>query len=325
MSEENNQVTNESEEINIQEILFKYLSYWKWFVLSVIVCLTGSFIYLKYSTPVYNVSAAIIIKDDKKGGNGTSELSVFEGMGLLGGTNNIDNEIEILKSKSLIKSVVNDLHLHTSYKLKGHFSSTDLYDKSPIEVNVQQNVLDSLNRGISFIAQINSDRSIKIEGEVSGKSINTTLYTLPAILRTPEGNVTVSYRSNTAMVDDPIAVSISKPIQIVKGYLGGLSVAPTSKTTSVVNISLSETNRKRGERFIAKLIELYNRDAMQDKNKVATNTKLFIDERIAIIDKELGSAERTVEGYKKSQKLTDIETDAKLYLEKGSEYEKKTS
>jgi len=101
MSEEINKVglENQSEEINIQEIFFKYLSYWKWFIVSLIVCLAIAFIYLRYSTPVYNVSAAVIIKDDKKGGNGTSELAVFEGMGLMGGSNNIDNEIEILKSK----------------------------------------------------------------------------------------------------------------------------------------------------------------------------------------------------------------------------------
>ena len=97
MTEEFNKVgdENQSEEINIQEIIFKYLSYWKWFVISIIACLAIAFLYLRYATPVYNVSAAIIIKDDKKGGNSTSELSVFEGMGLLGGTNNVDNEIEV--------------------------------------------------------------------------------------------------------------------------------------------------------------------------------------------------------------------------------------
>lgn len=323
MSEENN-TNEEAEEINIQELLFKYLSYWRWFILSVIICLAASFLYLKYTTPIYKVSAAIVIKDDKKGGNSTSELSVFEGMGLLGGVNNIDNEIEILKSKSLIKSVVNALQLHTTYKLQGHISSSDLYDKSPIQVTMDQAALDTLSYAICLNATMNSNKSIKVEGEVHGASINTTLYTLPAIVRTPVGKLTVSYRPNTfPIVDGVIKVTINKPIQTTKGYLADLSVAPTSKTTSVVDISLSETNRKRGENFISKLVEIYNRDAMEDKNKVAANTKVFIDERIAIIDKELGSTERSIEDYKKNQKLTDISSDTQMYLEKGSEYEKK--
>ena len=326
MSEELNQVgtENQSEEINIQEVLFKYLSYWKWFLVSLIVCLAFAFIYLRYATPIYNVSTAIIIKDDKKGGNGTSELSVFEGMGLLGGSNNIDNEIEVLKSKSTIKSVVNALGLHTSYRLKGSISSSELYTNSPLEVRMDPQALDTLSGSIVLNATMNPDRSLSIEGLVNNEVVKTTLHNLPSLLRTSVGDLTFSYRLHTpSIVNKEIEVSINRPINVAKGYLGSLSVAPTSKTTSVVNISLSETNRKRGEDFLAKLVEVYNRDAMEDKNKVALNTKLFIDDRIAIIDKELGSAEKTVEDYKRGQKMTDLKTDAQLFLQTSSEYDKK--
>jgi Uncharacterized protein involved in exopolysaccharide biosynthesis len=326
MSEEFNKVgdENQSEEINIQEILFKYLSYWKWFVISIVVCLAIAFLYLRYVTPVYNVSAAIIIKDDKKGGNGTSELSVFEGMGLLGGSNNVDNEIEVLKSKSTIKSVVNALGLHTSYRLKGAISSAELYLNNPLEVRMDQQALDTLSSGIILNLTINPDRSIQVKGLVNQEEISQTLSTLPSILRTSVGDLTISYRPNIpTIVNKEIEVTINRPISVAKGYLGRLAVAPTSKTTSVVNLSLSETNRKRGEDFLTKLVEVYNLDAMADKNKVALNTKLFIDDRIAIIDKELGSAEKNVENYKRSQKMTDLQTDAQLSLQTSSEYEKK--
>jgi len=326
MSEEFNKVgdENQSEEINIQEILFKYLSYWKWFVISIVACLAIAFLYLRYATPVYNVSAAIIIKDDKKGGNGTSELSVFEGMGLLGGTNNVDNEIEVLKSKSTIKSVVNALGLHTSYRLKGAISSTELYLNSPLEVRMDQQALDTLSSGIVLNLIMNPDRSLQVKGLVNQEEISKTLSTLPAILRTSVGDLTISYRPNIpSIVNKEIEVTINRPISVAKGYLGRLAVAPTSKTTSVVNLSLSETNRKRGEDFLNKLVDVYNLDAMADKNKVALNTKLFIDDRIAIIDKELGSAEKNVENYKRSQKMTDLQTDAQLSLQTSSEYEKK--
>ena len=326
MSEEFNKVgdENQSEEINIQEILFKYLSYWKWFVISIVACLAIAFLYLRYATPVYNVSAAIIIKDDKKGGNSTSELSVFEGMGLLGGTNNVDNEIEVLKSKSTIKSVVNALGLHTSYRLKGAISSSELYLNSPIEVKMDPQALDTLSSGIVLNLVMNPDRSLQVKGLVNQEEISKTLSTLPAILRTSLGDLTISYRPNIpSIVNKEIEVTINRPISVAKSYLTRLAVAPTSKTTSVVNLSLSETNRKRGEDFLNKLVDVYNLDAMADKNKVALNTKLFIDDRIAIIDKELGSAEKNVENYKRSQKMTDLQTDAQLSLQTSSEYEKK--
>ncbi|WP_321426172.1 polysaccharide biosynthesis tyrosine autokinase [uncultured Bacteroides sp.] len=326
MSEEVNKkgIDNQSEINNVQEIFFKYLPYWKWFIVSLIVCLAVAFIYLKYTIPVYNVSAAVIIKDDKKGGNGTSELSVFEGMGLLGGSNNIDNEVEVLKSKSTIKSVVNALGLHTSYKLKGSISSTELYTNSPLEVKMDPQALDSLSGSILLNATMNPDRSLKIEGLVNNEEVNTTLHNLPALLRTSVGDLTVSYRPNVpSIVNKIIEVSINRPSRVAKAYLGRLSIAPTSKTTSVVNLSLSETNCKRGVDFLTKLVEVYNQDAMADKNKVALNTKLFIDDRIAIIDKELGSAEKTVEDYKRGQKMTDLQSDAQLVLQTSSEYEKK--
>ena len=99
------------EKTDYQAVLFKYIIRWPWFVASVIVCLACAWLYLQYTTPIYNISASIIIKDDKKGGSAGSDLSVFEGMGIINTNKNIDNEIEILRSKSLVKKVVKELGL----------------------------------------------------------------------------------------------------------------------------------------------------------------------------------------------------------------------
>ena len=109
------------ENTNWQAIFFKYIIRWPWFIASVIFCLICAWLYLKVTTPVYNINASIIIKDDKKGGNTGNDLSAFEDLGIISSSKNIDNEIEILRSKSLIKDVVSELGLYISYSGEGRF------------------------------------------------------------------------------------------------------------------------------------------------------------------------------------------------------------
>ena len=121
----------DKESVDFQEILFRYLSYWKWIVASVVVFLVGAYVYLKCTVPVYNISSTILLKDDKRGG-GVDELSTLQEWGVVSSKNNIDNEIEILKSKNLLKSVVTDLKLYVSYSLNDRIPSVQLYKYSPV-------------------------------------------------------------------------------------------------------------------------------------------------------------------------------------------------
>lgn len=126
------------EQINIQELLFRYLIHWPWFVASVVICVAAAWGYLRLATPVYNVSATVLIKDDKKGG-GASMSSELEKMGLDGfvsSSSNVDNEIEVLKSKSLAREVVERLNLFVTYKDKDEFPVRELYRTSPITVSL---------------------------------------------------------------------------------------------------------------------------------------------------------------------------------------------
>lgn len=123
------------EKTNWQAMLFKYIIRWPWFIASVIFCLVCAWLYLKTITPVYNISASMIIKDNKKGGNTGNDLSAFEDLGIISSSQNIDNEIEILRSKSLIKDVVSELGLYISYSGEGRFQKPDLYGSSPVLVH----------------------------------------------------------------------------------------------------------------------------------------------------------------------------------------------
>lgn len=98
------------EKIDFHAMLFRYIIRWPWFVTSIILCLAGAWLYLRQTTPVYNISASVVIKDDKKGGNSGGNLTALEGLGLVSSVSNIDNEIEILRSKTLVKHVVSELN-----------------------------------------------------------------------------------------------------------------------------------------------------------------------------------------------------------------------
>ena len=148
MEENRNNVNPQQpeEELNIQELLFRYLIHWPWFVVSVLFCVICAFAYLKVATPVYNVSATVLIKDDKKGGsaNMASELEKMGLGGMVNSTSNVDNEIEVLKSKSLALEVVEQLNLYVSYRNEDSWLSKEMYRTSPVLVSLTSQEADQL-------------------------------------------------------------------------------------------------------------------------------------------------------------------------------------
>ena len=285
------------EKTNWQAILFKYVIRWPWFIASVILCLVCTWFYLKTTTPVYNINASIIIKDDKKGGN-ASDLSAFEDIGIISSSKNIDNEIEILRSKSLIKDVVSELGLYINYSGESGFNKTDLYGSSPVLVHFLPEDAERLTAPIFLSISYNSDRQIDVTATVNGNTVNKHFTELPAVLSGEAGTLTFMSNPSVALTGSGnIEVSIVNPLSVAKGYRTALSIEPTSKTTSVVTVSVKNTSKKRGEDFINKLIEIYNKNANNDKNEVAQNTARFIDERISVINQELGTTEQELESF----------------------------
>ena len=311
------------ENTNWQAIFFKYIIRWPWFIASVIFCLICAWLYLKVTTPVYNINASIIIKDDKKGGNTGNDLSAFEDLGIISSSKNIDNEIEILRSKSLIKDVVSELGLYISYSGEGRFQKPDLYGSSPILVHFLPEDAERLKAPILLTVNYQSGNQIDVTATINGNTINKHFTELPAVLSGEAG--TLTFTSNPAAPitsSGSIDVSIVNPLSVAKGYRSALSIEPTSKTTSVVTVSIKNTNKKRGEDFINKLVEIYNKNANNDKNEVAQNTARFIDERISVINQELGTTEQELESFKREAGLTDLSSDAQLAVSEQSAYEK---
>ncbi len=331
MEENKNNVTPQQpeEEVNIQELLFRYLIHWPWFVASVLFCVVCAFAYLKVATPVYNVSATVLIKDEDKGG-GTTMASELGKMGLGGMMNtksNVENEVEVLKSKSLALEVVELLNLYVSYWNEDSWMSKELYRTSPVLVSLTSQEADQLNKPMKVKMKLLDSGKMDVEIEVGEKKYKKHIDKLPAVFPTDDGTVAFLINSDTLVSKwneiQKITAVIEKPMAVAKGYSGALSIAPTSKTTSVVNISLKNSSTQRGKDFINKLIEVYNINTNNDKNEVAQKTAEFIDERIAIISKELGSTEQDLETFKRTAGITDLKSEAEIALSGNAEYEKR--
>lgn len=323
-----NMFNEKEEQADIKAIFFKYIIRWPWFVASVIICMLCAWIYLKQSTPVYSITASVIIKDEKKGGTMGNDFSGLEDLGLLNSSKNIDNEIEILQSKSLIKDVVNELELYIDYSTSKGLKNIDLYNESPILVHYSPKYAQALNVPIQLTVNYQKCGAIEAnviidKGNDNEKTINKSFTKLPAILSDEKGIITFMSNPQAPIKEDgSLKVIISHPLAVAKEYRQVLAIEPTSKTTSVATISIKNTSPKRGEDFINKLVEMYNRDANNDKNEVAKNTARFIDERISVINQELGSTEQELESFKREAGLTDLSSDARLAISEQSAYEK---
>lgn len=321
------------EQVNIQELLFCYLIHWPWFVVSIIICIACAWGYLRLTTPIYNISATVLIKDEKKGG-GASMSSDLEKMGLEGfvsSSSNVDNEIEVLRSKSLAREVVNNLGLFVTYMDEDEFPSKELYHTSPVLVSLTHQEADKLPGRMEINMILQPTGALGVQITVGEKEYRKQFDKLPAVFPTDEGTVAFFANNDTLSAVCPenitkerhITAFINRPFSVLKEYVNSLSIAPTSKTTSVVVISLENTNTRRGRDYINKLLEMYNINANNDKNEVAQKTAEFIDERIGIISKELGSTEQDLENFKRSAGITDLSSEAQIALTGNAEYEKK--
>lgn len=330
-SYENNMDELDEEKVNYQELLFRYIIHWPWFVASILICLIGAWGYLYFQTPVYQVSASIMIKDDKKGGNsGSADLENLGLGGVITSAQSIDNEIEVLRSKTILKEVVNNLELYITYYDEDEFPRQEIYKTSPVMVNLTAQEADKLPNAALIDMKLASDGGLDVNLKVGLNEYNKRFDKLPAVFPTNVGTFGFTLRDSLSngQVEGQkdvrhVSAVVSQPFGVAKGYQWALTIAPTSKATSVATVSLVNTNIQRGQDFINKLMEMYNRNTNNDKNEVAEKTREFINERIKIIDEELGNTEEKLETFKRNAGLTDISSDAQLAVSGNAEYEKK--
>ena len=287
------------------------------------------------ATPVYNISATVLIKDDKKGGNTGSMVGLEElGLsGLISSSQNIDNELEVLRSKTLVKEVINLLNLYVSYTDEDGFPSKNMYKTSPVLVSLTPQEAEKLTDPMVVEMALYGEGGLEVNVTVGDKEYQKHFEKLPAVFPMDEGTLaffqspdSLSLKKDTMEASSNIrhiTAKIKSPMKVARAYCENLKIEPTSKTTSVAVISLKNSSLQRGQDFINQLLEMYNRNTNNDKNEIAQKTAEFIDERINIISKELGSTEANLENFKRNAGITDLTSEAQIALTGNAEYEKK--
>lgn len=309
---------------------------WKWFVLSLIICIGLAAVYLRYTTPIYQASAKLLIKDnDQNGGGRSANMLNSATLGMISNSNGFDNELEILTSHSLAQQAVRDLKLYVNYYHVGKVKEVLLYKTQPINVDVDPSHLERLNAPIdlkiertgnsyhvtgTYYVPVNDDQA---DGPFS---IDKTFSQLPATIGTRAGIISFNANTVVPMKDgDVMKVNIQSPKFAAYKYVGELNVSQTSKTTTIAQLTLSDESPQRAIDYLQQLSICYNRQANEDKNEVAERTEEFINGRLEKINAELGSTEGQLESYKKRNGMIDLKANATSAFSNADQYSQKLS
>lgn len=322
----------EGKRVDYKAIFFEYLLYWP-VIVGVLVCfIVGAYIYLRYCEPVYSVSSTVLIKQADHSKSGSSAFaSSIQDFGSFSVANDFENELEILQSYTLIKKVVTTLGLYIDYAEDGGFGYDPvMYQTSPIQVWMAPEEADRLPSALQIQMEclpqgkVNAALHYQIGKETC--SLEKSFDKLPAVFITPVGTLNLSWRTDSVSkrLNSPLSLSatIESPSVAADKYKMYLTAEPVGDFTSIVKLTCEDVSVRRGVDFLRMLVTQYNNEANEDKNQVATRTAQFIDERIRIINAELGSTESELAEYKQRAGLTDLSADAQLALQESSEYDK---
>ncbi len=286
--------------VNVRAILFRYLRNWYWFLLSIGITVAIAYIYLQYQSPSYRSQASLLIKDENKGLDQEGALQKLE---IFAPKKVVENEIEILKSYTLMDRVARQLNLNIQYFQETTYGKREIYDQCPIRLIVES-ALPAIYTDFLEIRFLNSQQV----------TINDKTYPVNVSVQTPYGRLRVFTRKQVNQATPAVYVSYLDQTKLVEGLLRSLKAEVISKASTVILLTIETPVTDKGEAILNQLIEVYNHAAVMDKNQVAANTLAFIEERLKLISGELATVEKGVETYKSSQGITDLSTQAETFL-----------
>ena len=348
IEKEYGQEENEKSFIDFQLIYRTVILNWYWFILSVIICVGLAAIYLRYTTPTYQTVAKLLIKDQDD--NKKSGIKYSSNLGTMSNSEGIDNEIEILGSRSVAQDAVRDLKLYVNYITKGRLKTITLYRDQPLSVDVDSKHLENLNRPIELSIKRDSNTFILTgtyyvptnERDAEGPfTLNTKFYSLPHSIATRAGIITIS--SNQGKIlrkGEELEVVLQSPRDACGQYVNNIQISKSTQGTSIAYLKMIDKIPNRSIDYLKQLVVAYNRQANEDKNTIALSTERFISSRLGKISQELGASEGKLQKYKQrngvveqqmnaassftnqttsEQKLTDMETQIQLFNSVASE------
>lgn len=339
LNDEYNILTEEPFDIIGQFIIYK--SYWKWFILSLIVSLTTAVLYMEFVLPTYEVKTSILFKDDVKG-SGSVEMNVFKEMSILTQKNNVDNELELLNNSLTVQKVVYELGIYASYtEIKsfefvkkmginnilpkfGKYKEKVLYgDECPILISMPENSLNKLSTQLEFDILIHPYGVYEFSGTYNGEKYNNIASITDNKVKLPFGDINIQRGELRPVEDMTVKVVIQNPTNLAYHILSQLKMKLKSKTTSVVDLSFICSNVNLGKDFLKKFIEEYNQEGINEQIEMANKTSQLIENHLLSISKELSTVEAQAENYKQSQGITDITSQSDIFNRQTTDVEQK--
>ena len=331
------QEQEEKSAIDFQLIYSTLILNWKWFILSLIVCLGMGYLYLRYARPQYQATAKLLIKDDdqnKSRGMGNSMIQNAANLGFISNSNGIDNEIEILSAQDLATQAVIDMKCYVNYYHKGTFKDQLVYKEQEVNVDLDLAHLKKLNAPIKLKIEkdgnqylVTGSYYIPVDAFSFQKEpvkIEKTLASLPASINTRVGTLSFTKNGNFKLKDgESLKAIIVSPEMAASGYAKALAVSQTSKTTTIAELVLKDEDPQRSIDYLNTLIKVYNRQANEDKNEISYRTEQFINQRLEKINSELGSTEGQLENYKKRNNVVEMKLNATAAIANSDTYAQK--
>ena len=334
----------EESSFNFRELYTMLILNWQWFLFSLVACVMVAMLYLRYASPVYEVSSKMLVKDEDNLRRGAQDmLANMQDFGFISSSAGIENEVEILQSNMLASDAVKSLKLYTTYSLSGFIKNHLIYKDQPVNVDLDPQHLSWFDEDyLNVIRSVRLTISKTSEGyRVEGKlledknevgNLKQTFKSLPASVKTDFGTLTFTQNATAKkeVVEQfthgrDLIVTIVPPLATAAKYVKNMTVAPTSKMTSIAELTLKDNNVRRAIDYLDALVESYNNQANADKNEIAMKTEEFINGRLEKIDSELGTTEGALESYKKRNRVTELRLDASQTVAQASQYSAKLS
>ncbi len=290
----------DTETPTVRALLRPYLRNWPWFVLSVGLALGAAYVYLLYKQPIYRSQASLLVLSEDRG---TNQANVLREVQTSAPKKIVENEIEILRSATLMERVVDKLRLENQYYKETEFGKREIYGDQPVDLVVEK-ALPDLYETTLEVTFVDANKAL----------INQEPYPLNESVDTPYGRLQVRTRQPVSAQTPKLFIRHSGRSGMAGSYAQGLKAEPTSKTSSVVLLTLEDAVPAKGEAILNGVIEEYNQAAVADKNKVAANTLKFIQDRLDNVSGELASVEKNVENFKSGQGITDLGRQAESFM-----------
>ena len=304
------------QENSVIQVLLTYFPYWPLFLIFLVISIGGALIYLRYTSPRYEANATIIIKDEKKG---SDDSKLMESLNLVNSKKIIENEIEVLQSRSLMGSVVKRLHLYAPISQEGKLKAILAYQIFPLLIEISNT--DSLQPFQKIDLQIDEKNNSVLLNKTFKGSINEWL-------KTPYGTLKFIHNDKYTpgvLNNKPYYFSLVPVERMAALMLLNLKVTASSKLSSVINLSYREESPVLAEDVLNQLIIAYGEAALNEKNNLAKNALVSIEDRLSIVSKDLDSIEAKLQHYKAGKGAVDISRQGQLYLENVSVSDKRIS